>query len=493
MSIDKTIWKRGVCGLIAGIIGGFVYAFALSEVEMLREIGWIVGSQTPLAGFLVSIVFSAVIGAGYGIVFGGIAETYGSGLLWGITYGFLWWLAGPLTLMPLLQGYGVLWTAEVARLKYPMLFGHLVGYGAVLGLGYVVLSSVIFERVKKVAIRQGVLNFLRAGIIGGIAGLVGGWIFGIWMGRMGMFPVLAGFLQSDTPMMGRMLHYAFSLAIGASFGVLFQKDIHGTGSSITWGMTYGFIWWILGPLTLMPLWMGKGVQWSLDAGMSAYPSLIGHVVYGILLGFVYSFVERIWRILFTESDPLHREPEGPGIRNLRTVGRGIVASIAGGLLFTIIMVQMDVLPAVASLVGLSSPRAGFIVHMVISAVIGASYGILFRRETYTYGAGLSWGLIYGVVWWFLGPLTLMPVFLGGGVQWKLASALAAYPSLIGHLAYGAGTALVFHWLTLRDDLEVETLGWRKQVKKRRLPGTPAPALWVFVLFMTTSLLLLFSS
>jgi uncharacterized membrane protein YagU involved in acid resistance len=282
------------------------------------------------------------------------------------------------------------------------------------------------------------------------------------------------------------LHFLISLAIGASYGVLFRPDVRGTGSAIAWGMAYGLIWWVLGALTLLPWLSGRDIDWTLAAGQAAFPSLVGHVIYGILLGVVYAMVARLWRLFFFESDPLNREPEGPGTRGLRTLSMGVLASVAGGLVFTIVMVQTGFLPVVASLVGGSSPVAGFVVHMVISAIVGGTYGLLFQRESYTYGAGLCWGLVYGLVWWFVGPLTLLPIFLGAGIQWSLASALAAYPSLIGHLGYGATTALAYQLLAQRHDPMMRSIVHtaRQNQGSYRAPrtsGTPAPALWVLVL------------
>jgi hypothetical protein len=218
------------------------------------------------------------------------------------------------------------------------------------------------------------------------------------MERVGVFPLIAGLVHSDSPDVGRFLHFIISVIIGASYGALFRHDIRGTGSSIVWGIAYGFIWWILGPLTIMPWWLGQGVQWSLEASRATFPSLVGHLIYGILLALMYSMVDRLWRLLFTESDPLTREPEGPGTRSLRALGMGILASVAGGLAFTVVMVKTGALPVVARLIGHSSPTAGFLLHMVISAIIGATYGILFRRDAYSYGAGMAWGLVYGLVW-----------------------------------------------------------------------------------------------
>jgi hypothetical protein len=52
------------------------------------------------------------------------------------------------------------------------------------------------------------------------------------------------------------------------------------------GMLYGGAWWFLGPLTLMPLLLGQpvGSRWTLEAMYRMFPSLIGHLVYGAILG-----------------------------------------------------------------------------------------------------------------------------------------------------------------------------------------------------------------
>ena len=50
------------------------------------------------------------------------------------------------------------------------------------------------------------------------------------------------------------------------------------------------IWWLLGPLTLMPLFMGMGfgVNWNPGAATEMLPSLVGHLVYGAILGGLYA-------------------------------------------------------------------------------------------------------------------------------------------------------------------------------------------------------------
>ena len=80
---------------------------------------------------------------------------------------------------------------------------------------------------------------------------------------------------------------------------------------------------------------------------------------------------------------------------------------------------------------------GFVVHLLISAFIGGSFALLFGRRITNAKAGLSYGLLYGGIWWILGPLTLMPLMMGMGLMWTVAAATQALPSLMGHLIYGA--------------------------------------------------------
>jgi len=486
--LRQHVWS----GLLAGVAAGLAYALVMADQGELRLFGILLGPLSLRTEIALQLLFAMGIGSVFALVFGRLVATPGSGLMWGVSYGLLWWIAGPLTFCSFLLDDPVGWSVERGRLAFPFLVGYLVNYGAVLGLAYSVLRGLLTGTLQFRLVRRTAVDYLRDMVIGGIAGFVGGLAFGAWMERVGVFPLIAGLVHSDSPDVGRFLHFIISVIIGATYGALFRHDIRGTGSSIAWGVAYGFIWWILGPLTIMPWWLGQGVQWSLEAGRATFPSLVGHLIYGVLLGLVYSVVDRLWRLLFSESDPLMREPEGPGTRSLRALGMGILASVAGGLAFTVVMVKTGALPVVARLIGHSSPTAGFLLHMVISAIIGATYGILFRREAYTFGAGMAWGFVYGLIWWFLGSLSLMPILLGAEVQWSLASAIGNYPSLIGHLAYGGTTALAYQLLVRRYDPTLRGSFRRVHADLQRSPGTPAPALWVVALTLGIVLPLLFT-
>ncbi len=128
---------------------------------------------------------------------------------------------------------------------------------------------------------------------------------------------------------------------------------------------------------------------------------------------------------------------------VRRIVGGVVGGIAGGLVFGAMMGAMGMLPMVANVVGSQSAVVGFLYHMFNSVIIGAGFGLIFGALSNTYGRGAAWGLLYGAIWWVLGPMILMPLLLGMGLQFGMALTPPMLMSLVGHLAYGLITGLVY--------------------------------------------------
>ena len=124
---------------------------------------------------------------------------------------------------------------------------------------------------------------------------------------------------------------------------------------------------------------------------------------------------------------------------------GLVGGAVGGVAFGILMGVRGMLPMVAGLAGSSDPLVGFIAHMVISLVIGASFGVFFGGASQTYGRAAVWGLVYGAIWWVLGPMVIMPMMMGMGLQFAAAFSGPMLMSLMGHVIYGVLAGLGYAW------------------------------------------------
>ncbi len=80
--------------------------------------------------------------------------------------------------------------------------------------------------------------------------------------------------------------------------------------------------------------------------------------------------------------------------NQKVIG-GIVGGLEGGLVFGGMMAMMGLLPMASDLAGSASAMVGFIIHVVISAAIGASFGVLSERAAQVSARAPSGG-------WFMG-------------------------------------------------------------------------------------------
>jgi uncharacterized membrane protein YagU involved in acid resistance len=137
------------------------------------------------------------------------------------------------------------------------------------------------------------------------AGLIAGVVFGLMMqmmtaptpegARMPMMAMVAKVVRSDSLLAGWLYHLFNSAVIGAIFGGIaghVGRYTHGVG----WGALYGASWWVLGGLVLMPLLLGMPAFAPIVMAPMrpvAVGSLIGHLVYGMILGGVYvGFVRR---------------------------------------------------------------------------------------------------------------------------------------------------------------------------------------------------------
>ncbi|MEX2080098.1 MAG: hypothetical protein WEC33_00650, partial [Dehalococcoidia bacterium] len=123
-----------------------------------------------------------------------------------------------------------------------------------------------------------------------VGGLIAGAVMGVMMqmmmaptpdgGQMPMIAMVGQIVGSPTILAGWVYHLFNSAVIGAIFGWLLADRVHTFGSALGWGAAYGFVWWILGGLILMPMMLGMAPFAPLmmePMRMMAMGSLMGHL------------------------------------------------------------------------------------------------------------------------------------------------------------------------------------------------------------------------
>ena len=124
--------------------------------------------------------------------------------------------------------------------------------------------------------------------------------------------------------------------------------------------------------------------------------------------------------------------------------RGVIPGVIAGYIFLAYMG-----PGMQDMVGgMISADAfiGFILHIIISIVIGALYTGVFMQYVDLGNPLVNivvGGLIYGLIWWILGGLIIMPAIAGG----EMLQISLTDPSLFGHVIFGHALAFI---VVLRD-------------------------------------------
>jgi uncharacterized membrane protein YagU involved in acid resistance len=134
--------------------------------------------------------------------------------------------------------------------------------------------------------QSGQSTLVRTIILGVVGGVVGGVVFGIMMATQGMMPMIAAMVGSQSDIVGWLVHFAISAFIGGIFGIIAPRLPASWVALLIGGVVWGIVWWVLGALILMPLSLGMN-EMVLQIGQMQINSLIGHVVFGVIMAAVY--------------------------------------------------------------------------------------------------------------------------------------------------------------------------------------------------------------
>lgn len=132
--------------------------------------------------------------------------------------------------------------------------------------------------------------------------------------------------------------------------------------------------------------------------------------------------------------------------NTDDMRRGVVPGVMAGYAF-LAYAGMDMQNMVGGMIG-SDAFIGFILHIIISLVIGAIYTGLFMKYVDLGNPLMNivvGGLIYGLIWWIIGGNIIMPVVMGGDAQVLALDINSA--SFYGHILFGHALAFI---VVIRD-------------------------------------------
>ena len=475
-----------VPGAVAGLAGGAAFGASMIELGSLDTVASLVRSGSPIVGFAIHMLIAVIIGIGFGLLVWFQRPGAGEILFWGVVYGAMWWFIGAVTLLPLLSGEPIAWNIDAARPLIASLIGHLV-YGGVAGLALVLVRS--RSHGGRLAVdRTGVTSAVLTR--GAIAGVIGGIVLAVILDDLPGRPSVSEAMTLGARPASWLVTVIVGLVAGLGFAVLYPDGIAGTGPALVRGLAYGLLMWLTIAITLIPLVVGDGLAWRIDDVRLGFETLPGYLLFvGAVPAVLYHLFTRIAHAI-TSDHHASSPAEGVGTQGLRSIAGGAVAGLAGGIVFSVVLVHVGGLSGVSRMLADDSATIGFLLHLVTSVLIGIGYGFAFVKRSDDVSSALGWGTSYGVFWWLMGSLTLLPILSGDVPQWTAAAAASAYPALIGHLVYGAFLGVVFYrlearhdpWWVSRNDAEAA----RSRLATEQLAGS-APALWLLTTLLALTI------
>ena len=123
---------------------------------------------------------------------------------------------------------------------------------------------------------------------------------------------------------------------------------------------------------------------------------------------------------------------------------GVTPGIVAGLLF-MAYTGVGMTGMIAGMIDSTDAIVGFIIHLIISGVLGAAYTGFYTQVIPSGGLvqTMALGLVWGLIWWVLGANLIMPI-ISGGETFTLDFRGA---SLYGHVIFG----MMLAWLVAAHD------------------------------------------
>lgn len=136
------------------------------------------------------------------------------------------------------------------------------------------------------------MNLVTAAGAGVVAGLPLGIIMQVrdadpkMMPGVTMIDQVGDLISNPSTGLGWLIHLFNSALFGVVFVLLFSRWLTRRGPAMVLGLLYGVAWWVVGALWIMPAWLGMS-DMIFHIGANQWWSLVGHLIYGLLLPAVY--------------------------------------------------------------------------------------------------------------------------------------------------------------------------------------------------------------
>src|SRR5690349_18914589 len=93
---------------------------------------------------------------------------------------------------------------------------------------------------------------------------------------------------------------------------------------------------------------------------------------------------------------------------------GAAAGIVGGILFGLLLTALkpDSMASMGRIIAIQNTAGGWVYHLFNASVIGGIFGLVLGSLPRSLLSGAVWGAVYGIAWWVLGGLILMPLMMG---------------------------------------------------------------------------------
>src|SRR4051812_19330546 len=132
----------------------------------------------------------------------------------------------------------------------------------------------------------------------------------------------------------------------------------------------------------------------------------------------------------------------PGQSLARSTLYGAVSGVMGGILFGLLLTATipGSMASMGAIIAIQNTAGGWVYHLFNSAVIGGIFGLVLGSLPRSALSSVVWGAVYGLAWWVLGGLILMPLMMGFASRVLYLSSTSLI-GLAGHLIFGitAGT------------------------------------------------------